>query len=250
MNEIDLGGRNAVVTGSARGIGYAVAERMLRSGAQVALWDRDKDALDQAAARLGNAGKVMAAAIDVTDPDSVRAAAESTVAELGGIDILVNSAGVAGDTATLWETSVEEWRRVVEIDLTGTFICCREVVARMIAAGYGRIVNIASIAGKEGNPNAAHYSAAKAGVIGLTKSLGKELAETGVTCNCITPAVIDTPILEQVTEAHKQFMISKIPMARMGSADEVAALVAWLSSADCSFSTGAVYDLTGGRAVY
>ncbi|MDP6350727.1 MAG: SDR family NAD(P)-dependent oxidoreductase [Alphaproteobacteria bacterium] len=250
MNEIDLAARNAVVTGGARGIGYAIAERMLQSGARVALWDRDTGTLAEAAARLGNVGQVTTAAIDITDSDSVRTAAESTVAELGGIDILVNNAGVAGDNATVWETPVEEWRRVVEIDLTGTFICCREIAARMIAAGYGRIVNIASIAGKEGNPNAAHYSAAKAGVIGLTKSLGKELAETGVTCNCITPAVIETPILEQVTDAFKQYMVSRIPMARMGSPDEVAALVAWLASEDSSFSTGAVFDISGGRATY
>jgi len=247
MNTIDLAGRNAVITGGARGIGYAIAERFIASGASVALWDRDADGLAGAAKTLGAAATAI---VNVADPDSVAAATEATLGALGKIDILVNNAGIAGDNATLWDTPVEEWRRVIDIDLTGVFLCCRAVAPHMIESGYGRIVNIASIAGKEGNPTAAHYSAAKAGVIGLTKSLGKELVDKGVICNCITPAVIETPMLDQVSDAHRDYMISKIPLARLGTAAEVAALVAWLSSEDCSFSTAAVFDISGGRATY
>ncbi len=247
MNSIDLAGHCAVITGGARGIGYAIAERFIGSGAAVALWDRDADGLAEAAKALGT---VTTATVNVADPDSVAAATEATLSALGKIDILVNSAGIAGDNAPLWETPVEEWRRVIDIDLTGVFLCCRAVTPHMIETGWGRIVNIASIAGKEGNPTAAHYSAAKAGVIGLTKSLGKELVDKGVICNCITPAVIETPMLDQVSDAHRDYMISKIPLARLGKAAEVAALVAWLSSEDCSFSTGAVFDISGGRATY
>ena len=247
MNSIDLAGHCAVITGGARGIGYAIAERFIGSGASVALWDRDADGLAGAAKALGGAAT---ATVNVADPDSVAAATEATLSALGKIDILVNNAGIAGDNAPLWDTPVEEWRRVIDIDLTGVFLCCRAVVPHMIETGWGRIVNIASIAGKEGNPTAAHYSAAKAGVIGLTKSLGKELVDKGVICNCITPAVIETPMLAQVTDAHRDYMISKIPLARLGKAAEVAALVAWLSSEDCSFSTAAVFDISGGRATY
>ena len=250
MNSIDLNGNRAVVTGAARGIGYAITERMLDSGAQVAMWDREISALDKASEQLSKKGQVLRVPVDVADPASVETARENTLSAFGKVNILVNNAGIAGDNATLWETDVDEWRRVLDIDLTGVFLCCRSLVPNMIDAGYGRIVNIASIAGKEGNPNAAHYSAAKAGVIALTKSLGKELVETGVLCNCITPAVIETPILGQITDAHRKYMISKIPLARMGAAEEVAALVSWLSSADCSFSTGAVFDISGGRATY
>lgn len=250
MNKIDLSGRKAIVTGAARGIGYGVARRLLQSGASVALWDVLGDELATAKAGLEDLGTVTTAMVDVTDPDSVDAAASAAGRTLGGIDILVNSAGIAGENATVWETKIEEWRRVVDIDLTGVFLCCRAVVPVMIDSGWGRIVNIASIAGKEGNPKAAHYSAAKAGVIALTKSLGKELVGTGVLCNGIAPAVIETPMLDQVSDAHRDYMISKIPMGRLGKIEEVAGLIAWLSSDDCSFSTGAIYDISGGRATY
>jgi 2-dehydro-3-deoxy-L-rhamnonate dehydrogenase (NAD+) len=241
MNAIDLAGRVAVITGGAIGLGYATAQRMKASGATVVLWDRDEAAL--AAAEKEGFGT---AVVDVSDPASVDRAAAAT----GKVDILVNSAGIAGTNATVWEMSIEDWRRVVDIDLTGTFLCCRAVLPRMIEAGYGRIVNIASIAGKEGNPLSAHYSAAKAGVIGLTKSLGKECVGTGVIANCIAPAVIETAILKQNTPEQNEHLIAKIPMGRMGQPAEVAALIAWLSSEDCSFSTGAVYDISGGRATY
>ena len=250
MNNIDLKENRAIVTGAARGVGFAIAKRLLESGAQVAMWDRDVTELEKAAASLRNEGPIVTVAVDVSDPESVEKARKVSTEKFGGIDILVNNAGIAGDNATVWETEINEWKRVLDVDLTGVFLCCRSVVPLMIESGYGRIVNIASIAGKEGNPNAAHYSAAKAGVIALTKSLGKELVETGVLCNCITPAVIETPMLGQITAAHKDYMVSKIPLARMGSADEVAALVSWLCSRDCSFSTGAVFDISGGRATY
>ncbi len=241
MNAIDLAGRVAVITGGAVGLGYATAQRMKASGATVVLWDRDEAAL-ATAEKEGFATAV----VDVSDPASVdRAAAAS-----GKVDILVNSAGIGGTNAKVWEMEIEDWRRVVDIDLTGTFLCCRAVVPRMIEGGYGRIVNIASIAGKEGNPLAAHYSAAKAGVIGFTKSLGKECVGTGVIANCIAPAVIETAILKQNTPEQNDYLISKIPMGRVGQPEEVAALIAWLSSEDCSFSTGAVYDISGGRATY
>jgi 2-dehydro-3-deoxy-L-rhamnonate dehydrogenase (NAD+) len=188
--------------------------------------------------------------VDVTDEASVNTAAEKSSDAMGGIDILVNNAGIAGSTAKLWELSVAEWRKVVDIDLIGPFLCCRAVVPVMLRGKYGRIVNIASIAGKEGNPNASHYSAAKAGVIALTKSLGKELATVGILVNCITPAVIETDILKQVGQKHIDYMLSKIPMGRFGQVDEAAAMTAWLSSGDCSFTTGGVFDLSGGRATY
>lgn len=248
MNQIDLQGRRAVVTGSARGIGLAIARRLSSSGADVCLWDIDATALNEAAASFD--GKVATATVDVTDLESVRAAVEKTVAALGGIDILVNNAGIAGPNAKTWETDPVEWKRVLAINLDGPFHCCHAVVPEMLKGGYGRIVNIASIAGKEGNPNASHYSASKAGVIALTKSLGKELATSGIIVNCVTPAVIETDILKQLEQYHIDYMLSKIPMGRFGKTDEAAALVAWLSSEDCSFSTGAVFDLSGGRATY
>lgn len=250
MNQIDLKGRCAVVTGAARGIGRAIAERLIASGATVSIWDMDVEAAAETALELSKLGPVHLAQVDVTSETSVQAAAEKTKDALGRIDLLVNNAGIAGSTAKLWELPVAEWRKVVEIDLVGPYLCCRSVVPIMLANGYGRIVNIASIAGKEGNPNASHYSAAKAGVIALTKSLGKELAQSGIVVNCITPAVIETDILKQVGQQHIDYMLSKIPMGRFGQKEEAAAMVAWLCSEDCSFTTGAVFDLSGGRATY
>ena len=248
MNRIDLAGRRAVVTGGAQGIGLAIAKRLLASGAALALWDRDATLLQATAAELG--AEVVGHAVDVTDPDAVVAAEAATVDALGGIDILVNNAGIAGPSVPLVDFPVEEWRRVVELDLNGVFLCCRAVVPGMVERGYGRIVNVASIAGKEGNPNASGYSAAKAGVIALTKSLGKELAGHDIAVNCITPAAARTRIFEQISQQHVDYMLSKIPRARFIDVDEVAAMVAWLVSAENSFTTGAVFDLSGGRATY
>ncbi len=250
MTQIDLAGRPAVVTGAARGVGNAIAERLLASGARVSLWDRDAKAVNAAARNLGERGETHAAVVDVTDDASIDAAVQATVEHFGGIDILVNNAGIAGGSKPSWEFSPAEWREVIEVDLTGVFLCCRAVVPVMRPRGWGRIVNVASIAGKEGNPNAAHYSAAKAGVIGFTKALGKELATSGILVNCITPAVIETDILKQITPQHVEYMRSKIPMGRFGKKEEAAALVAWLCSAECSFTTGGVFDLSGGRATY
>ena len=248
MNRIDLDGRRAVVTGGAQGIGRAIAERLAASGASVTLWDRDAGELDTARGALGpDTGAVV---VDVADPRSVERAAAETVGAAGGIDVLVNNAGIAGPNAATWEYPIDEWRRVIEIDLNGVFYCCRAVVPHMIERGYGRIVNIASIAGKEGNPNASAYSAAKAGVIGLTKSLGKELADRNVAVNCITPAAARTRIFEQITQAHVDYMLSKIPRGRFVLVEELAALVAWLVSEENSFTTGAVFDASGGRATY
>ncbi len=250
MNKIDLSGRKAVVTGGARGIGYAIAERLLDSGASCSLWDRDGAALDDAARSLGTKGKMHTTTVSIDNADSVKAAAEQTLKAFGAIDILVNNAGIAGVTKKTWEFSPREWTEVIDTNLTGVFLCCRAIVPAMLEKKYGRIVNIASIAGKEGNPNAAHYSAAKAGVIALTKSLAKETAQSGILINCITPAVIQTDILKQVAQSHIDYMLSKIPMGRFGRKEEAAAMVAWLCSEDCSFSTGAVFDLSGGRATY
>lgn len=250
MNQLDLAHQSAIVTGGARGIGFAIAQRLLQSGAAVCLWDRDAAALAEAQEKLAPLGTVCGATVDVTDEASVRAAVEETTGRLGFISVLVNNAGIAGNNAKTWEMEVADWRRVVDLDLTGVFLCCRAVVPQLLEHGYGRIVNIASIAGKEGNPNAAHYSAAKAGVMALTKSLGKELAEKNICVNCVTPAVIETDILKQCSQQHIDYMRSKIPMNRFGKVEEAAALVGWLCSADCSFSTGAVFDLSGGRATY
>jgi 3-oxoacyl-[acyl-carrier protein] reductase len=250
MNKIDLTGQTAIVTGAARGIGLAIAERLLVSGAAVSLWDRDAEPLVAATQALAGRGQVHSAVVDVTDFAGIEKATASVVERFGSLHILVNNAGITGSNRPSWELPVEEWRLVIDVDLTGIFLCCKAVVPRLVAAGYGRIVNIASIAGKEGNPNAAHYSAAKAGVIGYTKSLGKELARTGVIANCVTPAVIETDIFAQMTAEHIAYMLSRVPMGRFGKKEEAAALVAWLASAECSFSTGAVFDLSGGRATY
>lgn len=250
MNQIDLKSRVAIVTGGARGIGFAIARRLVSSGAAVALWDIDATALAASAKEHSALGKVSPITVDVTSAESVAAAAAQTITAFGKIDILVNNAGIAGANTKLWETDPAEWQRVININLHGPFHCCRAVVPHLLQNNYGRIVNIASIAGKEGNPNAAHYSASKAGLIALTKSLGKELATRNILVNCIAPAVIETDILKQMTQSHIDYMLSKIPMGRFGRAEEAAALVAWLCSEDCSFSTGAVFDLSGGRATY
>ncbi|CAB3920767.1 SDR family NAD(P)-dependent oxidoreductase [Achromobacter deleyi] len=250
MNQLDLNGRVAVITGGAQGIGYAVAERMLRSGAQVALWDVNAAALGTAREALAPLGNVSTADVELTAGAYVDAATAATLRTHGHIDILVNSAGITGGNGTLWELPVDMWRRVIEVNLVGSYLACRAVVPHMIARGYGRIVNIASIAGKDGNPNASHYSASKAGLIGLTKSLGKELAQTGVLVNAVTPAAAKTPIFDSMKPEHIDFMLSKIPMGRFLQVDEAAAMIGWLSSEDCAFSTGAVFDLSGGRATY
>tara|TARA_Y100001968_G_scaffold141261_1_gene129142 strand:- start:556 stop:1308 length:753 start_codon:yes stop_codon:yes gene_type:complete len=250
MNQINLSDRKAVVTGGARGIGLAIAKRLIQSGAVVSLWDIDTEAAAQAKTSLSKYGEVKIQTVDLTDEDAVAGATEATISELGQIDILCNNAGIAGGIYKTWEYPVEEFRRVIDVDLYAVFICCRAVVPHMRERGYGRIINTASIAGKEGNPGASAYSAAKAGVIGLTKSLGKELAQNGICVNCITPAVINTDILKQVTQQHIDYMLSKIPMGRFGEVDEAGALVAWLASEDCSFTTGSVFDLSGGRATY
>ncbi len=250
MNKIDLAGRKAVVTGGARGIGLAIAERFMQSGAEVSLWDMDAAALDAALKHLAPIGKAHTTTVDVTDANAVGAAANAAIGQMGKVDILINNAGIAGPSKTTWDYTPEEWRKVLEIDLTGPFLCSRALVPGMIAQKYGRIVSTASIAGKEGNPNAAAYSAAKAGLIGLTKSLGKELAQTGVVVNCITPAAAKTEIFNQISQQHIDYMLSKIPMGRFVEVNEIAALVTWLSSEECSFTTGGVFDISGGRAVY
>ena len=250
MNQLDLKGKNGIVTGGARGIGFAISRRLLQSGARVCLWDRDADALKEAQQKLSALGSVSTQTVDLTNPDAVSAAAAATKAEFGSLELLVNNAGIAGVNAKLWEYTPEQWRAVIDTNLNAVFYVCRAVVPLLLEKQYGRIVNIASIAGKEGNPNASHYSVAKAGVICLTKSLGKELAQHGILVNCITPAVIQTDILKQVAQSHIDYMLSKIPMGRFGKVDEAAALVAWLCSDDCSFTTGGVFDLSGGRATY
>ncbi|KQP13598.1 SDR family NAD(P)-dependent oxidoreductase [Pseudorhodoferax sp. Leaf267] len=248
MNQLDLKGRHAVITGGAVGLGYGIAQRMLASGASVTLWDQNAEALAKAQAVLG-AG-VDTVQVDVAAHASVAAGARETAARHAAVDILVNSAGITGPNVKLWDYPPEEWARVQQVNLNGLFHCCREIVPLMRARNYGRIVNIASVAGKDGNPNASAYSASKAAVIGLTKSLGKELADTGIRVNCITPAAVKTPIFDQMTPEHIAFMLSKIPMARFGTVEEVAAMVSWLCTEDCSFTTGAVFDLSGGRSTY
>jgi 3-oxoacyl-[acyl-carrier protein] reductase len=248
MNQLDLQGRHAVITGGAVGLGFAIAQRMLASGAQVTLWDRNAQALEDARSRLGDG--VATVLVDVADHASVVAAVGQTRALRDSVDILVNSAGITGPNVKLWDYPPEEWMQVQQVNLNGLFFCCREIVPLMRSQNYGRIVNIASVAGKDGNPNASAYSASKAAVIGLTKSLGKELADTGIRVNCVTPAAVKTAIFDQMSAEHIAFMLSKIPMGRFGTPEEVAAMVAWLSTEDCAFSTGAVFDLSGGRSSY
>ena len=250
MNKIDLEGRVAVVTGGAQGIGYAIAERQLESGASVALWDMDADLMRKAAGELSAKGQVLEVAVDITDAAAAEAAKDKTLDHFGKIDILVNNAGIAGPNHPLWEYPIDEWNKVINLDLNGVFHCCRAVVPAMRAQKYGRVVNIASIAGKEGNPRASAYAAAKAAVIGLTKALGKELVDDGVIVNCVTPAAARTRIFDQIEQDFIDFMLSKIPMGRFVKVEEVAALVAWLTSEDCSFTTGGVFDISGGRATY
>jgi len=248
MNQLDFKGRTAIVTGGAQGIGYAIVKRLTASGASVRIWDLDAKLLQQSVTALG--GKVSGDAVDVTDPMAVEHAAHSAAKSLGRIDVLVNNAGIAGANAPTVDYPIDEWERVIRTNLTSQFLCCRYVVPHMVAKQYGRIVNIASIAGKEGNPNAVAYSASKAGVISLTKSLGKELAQSGVLVNCVTPAAARTAIFDQMTETHINYMLSKIPMGRFVTVDEVASLVCWLASEECAFSTGGVFDISGGRATY
>ena len=248
MNQLDLKGRHAVITGGAVGLGYAIAERMLASGGSVTLWDMNPDALAKAKSALGD--KAATVVVDVGQHASVVEAVRQTAAGNPVVDILVNSAGITGPNVKLWDYPPEQWMQVQQVNLNGLFFCCREIVPLMRAQNYGRIVNIASVAGKDGNPNASAYSASKAGVMALTKSLGKELADTGVRVNCVTPAAVKTPIFDQMSPEHIAFMLSKIPMGRFGTTAEVAAMVSWLCTEDCSFSTGAVFDLSGGRSTY
>jgi NAD(P)-dependent dehydrogenase (short-subunit alcohol dehydrogenase family) len=246
MNQIDLAGRRAVVTGGAQGIGYAISERFLRSGASVVMWDIDAGKLDAAVSTLSSFGKCEGRVVELTDDASVAQAA----AALPSIDILVNNAGITGGNGTTWQLDPALWRRVIEVNLIGPYLTCRHVVPKMIDRGYGRIVNIASVAGKEGNPNASHYSASKAGLIALTKSVAKEVATQGIMVNAITPAAAKTAMFDQMTQQHVDYMLSKIPMGRFLEVQEIAAMAAWLASEECSFSTGAVFDITGGRATY
>ena len=248
VNQLNLQSRHAVITGGATGLGFAIAKRSLHSGASVSLWDKDAAALEKAVAELGP--RAYAVTVDIGQADSVDKAVESTPKNHPRIDVLVNSAGITGPNVKLWDYPADAWAQVININLIGLFTCCKAVLPNMRQNNYGRIVNIASVAGKDGNPNASAYSASKAGVIALTKSLGKELADTGVRVNCVTPAAVKTAIFDQMSPEHIAFMLSKIPMNRFGTPEEVAAMVCWLSTEECSFSTGAVFDLSGGRSTY
>ena len=250
MNHIDLKQRHAVVTGGAQGIGFAIAARLLASGASVSLWDRDAELLQLAKQKFVGQGQVSTQTVDVADLSSVESATAATVAEHGQIDILVANAGIAGPNHKTWEYPLDAWKQVLDINLTGVFLCCKAIVPHMIGRNYGRIVNVASIAGKEGNPNASAYSASKAGVIALTKSLAKETADKNMAVNCVTPAAARTRIFDQMKQEHIDFMLSRIPRGRFLEVDEAAAMIAWLVSEENSFTTGAAFDLSGGRATY
>jgi NAD(P)-dependent dehydrogenase (short-subunit alcohol dehydrogenase family) len=249
-SKYDFTGRAAVVTGGAQGIGRAVVERLLAGGAAVAIWDRDKSLADKTASELARSGKIVAVGVDVADYAAIEKARDQTLAALARIDILVNSAGIAGPIAKLWEHTPEQWDQVIRINLTGQFNCCKALVPGMIARNYGRIANIASIAGKEGNPNASAYSASKAGIIGMTKSLGKELATYNIAVNAIAPAAAKTAILDTVSKEHIDYMLSKIPRGRLVLVEEIAATIAFMVSEECSFTTGFTFDISGGRATY
>ena len=250
MNQIDLKNRVAVVTGGAQGIGYAISQRLLQSGASVVMWDIDVEKLKEAEASLGAFGKVSGYVVELTSDENVARAAAKTIDDSGKIDILVNNAGITGGNATTWELDPAIWRRVIEVNLIAPYLTCRAVTPHMVQRGWGRIINVASVAGKEGNPNASHYSASKAGLIALTKSLAKEVATKGVLVNAVAPAVAKTAMFAQMTEAHIGYMLGKIPMGRFVEVEEIAAMIAWLSSEDCSFTTGSVFDITGGRSTY
>ena len=246
MNKIDLKNKVAVVTGGAQGFGLAIVEKFLASDAKVIIWDKDKEMMSS----LNLGDNVHTVEVDVTNFDSVNKATEQSLQISNSIDILVNNAGIAGPSFKTWEYPIEEWQKVIDIDLTGVFYCCKSVVPHMIEKNYGKIVNIASIAGKEGNPNAMPYSAAKAGVIALTKSLGKELADKNIAVNCVTPAAAKTKIFDQISQEHIDYMLSKIPRGRFLKVDELASMVSWLVSEENSYTTSAVFDLSGGRATY
>jgi len=250
MNQLNLTRRVAIVTGAARGIGYATAKRALQSGAAVALWDMDGERLESAREQLSSHGVVSIERVELTDAASVASATDATISKHGHIDILVNNAGITGGNGLTWELDPDVWRKVIDVNLVGCFLTCRAVIPHMLTNLYGRIVNVASIAGKEGNPTTSHYSASKAGLIGFTKSLGKELATKNILANCVTPAAANTEIFAQMKPEHIEYMLSKIPMGRFVEVDEIAALICWLASEDCSFSTGAVFDISGGRATY
>ena len=250
MNHIDLKGRVAVVTGGAQGIGYAISQRLLQSGASVVMWDIDAEKLNEAQASLSSFGKISGYVVELTSDDDVSLVTAKSIIDRGQSDILVNNAGITGGNATTWDLDPGIWRRVIEVNLIAPYLTCRAVAPHMLKRGWGRIINVASVAGKEGNPNASHYSASKAGLIALTKSLAKEVATRGVLVNAVAPAVARTAMFAQMTEAHIGYMLGKIPMGRFVEVEEIAAMIAWLSSEDCSFTTGSVFDITGGRSTY
>ena len=250
MNKLDLKGRRAVITGGGRGMGFAIAKRFLESGASVSLWDISPDMLNEAREKLSPHGTLIAQQVDVSDYANVETAAQDAADQLGGVELLVNSAGIAGVNVPLTDYPLDTWNAVMDVNLNGIFHTCRAIVPIMQKTNYGRIANISSMAGKDGNPNASAYSVSKAAVISLTKSLGKELANTNIRVNVVCPAVIMTEMLEDVTEAQLNYMLAKIPMGRAGTVEEVAAMIGWMCSEECSYTTGAVFDLSGGRATY